>query len=654
MTAYAKRLLVAAFLLFACCPGLFAQDTLSLASRTRAKMDSLRNAIAMRRVTPASVADSAAAPQPAAVRRVTDPARFSSVDLLLKADSLRLAYDFPAAVDFYQQALDKAADSLARISVEEQMILGENGLSMMDYCSSPVVVSKQRFSVRDFFLYYPMRDRSWRATPNPLDTLGSEFVRATYIPDGVESLFYSAADRDGVRNIYQSHLLDTVWTAPKLINEQITSSSDEIYPVVSADGRSLYFASKGLYGMGGYDLYVSTYNRETQDWDTPVNLGFPFSSPYDDFLFYNTEDGKYSIFASNRECSRDSVYLYVLEYDGMPVRRKISDVTRIRELSALPVQGKSRIDNRAISGSALSQSVDTRRYVEKMNEVRALKDSVSALMSSASPDILTLLPAMQGRLEKVTKELQAIEMEFLSRGVVIDPDKLQTETDREVVGASSGYTFSRHSLGAAVTLNMEAPEPDFDYTFRILPEAQLAENSTLPSGLVYQIQLFTLSRKATLAQLKGLSPVFEKLNPSLKYTYSVGLFRSYNDVLSHLNSVKRLGFKNAFIVAYRDGQSVSVSEARKLEARIKTLYKVRLFPENGQTLPELVLTAIHQQTDKDIVRQLENGTVVYEVGPLDDRQLADRLVQVIKATGIQRVSVVEMGKTILERNATGR
>ena len=60
--------------------------------------------------------------------------------------------------------------------------------------------------------------------------------------------------------------------------------------------------SKGLYGMGGYDLYVSQWNSETGDWDVPVNMGFPYSSPYDDFLFINTEDGKYSIFASNRGC----------------------------------------------------------------------------------------------------------------------------------------------------------------------------------------------------------------------------------------------------------------------------------------------------------------------------------------------------------------
>lgn len=137
--------------------------------------------------------------------------------------------------------------------------------------------------------------------PNQLDSLGGDgLARAIYVPDGAGDIYYSAKDEEGIRNIYCTHLSDSLWSVPALINERMTSSSDEIYPMLSPDGQSLYFASKGLYGMGGYDLYVSQWNKETGDWDVPVNMGFPYSSPYDDFLFVNTADGKYSIFASNR------------------------------------------------------------------------------------------------------------------------------------------------------------------------------------------------------------------------------------------------------------------------------------------------------------------------------------------------------------------
>ena len=68
-----------------------------------------------------------------------------------------------------------------------------------------------------------------------------------------------------------------------------------------------HFASKGLYGVGGYDLYVSELDKETGDWSIPVNMGFPYSSPYNDFLLVNSEDGKYTFNALEGcdGCGRD-------------------------------------------------------------------------------------------------------------------------------------------------------------------------------------------------------------------------------------------------------------------------------------------------------------------------------------------------------------
>ena len=253
-------------------------------------------------------------------------AQVSPTKLMMKADSCRLAYNFAEAVKYGEDAV-AALDSTSSAKAEEQLLLSRNGLNMMGFCSQPTVVAKRTFPLEDFFLFYPLKDFSWRKTPNQLDSLGGDNLsRAIYVPDGSKDIFYSAKDEEGIRNIYATHLTDSLWSVPALINEQMTSSSDEIYPMLSPDGQSLYFASKGLYGMGGYDLYVSNWNSETNDWDMPVNMGFPYSSPYDDFLFVNTEDGKYSIFASNRECGRDSVMIYVLEYDSMPVRKAVSDV----------------------------------------------------------------------------------------------------------------------------------------------------------------------------------------------------------------------------------------------------------------------------------------------------------------------------------------
>lgn len=589
------------------------------------------------------------------------PAQVSPTRLLMKADSSRMAYNFQEAVKYCEAAVD-ALDSTSSAKAEEQLLLARNGLNMMGFCSQPVVVAKQTFPLQDFLLFYPLKDFSWRKSPNQLDSLGGDNLsRAVYVPEGSRDIYYSAKDEEGIRNIYATHLADSLWSVPALINEQLTSSSDEIYPMLSPDGQSLYFASKGLYGMGGYDLYVSQWNKETGDWDVPVNMGFPYSSPYDDFLFVNTEDGKYSIFASNRECGRDSVTIYVLEYDGMPVRKAVTEVDELRELAALnPAGNHPGIDN----GSAVSGETDesTRKYMDKMREVRSLRDSVArfgknldklrsglatasdeekARITAEITDKEMMLPTLNSTLNAAVKELQNIEMDFLANGIVIDTRKLQAEADKEIVGASSGYTFSKNSYGPDIRLDIRKPKPTFDYSFMILPEGRFAESNTLPDGLVYQIRIFTLSRKASVADLNGLSPVFERTTTSGKHAYSAGLFKSYKDALSNLNKVKKRGFRDAQIDAFLNGQVIGVSKARELESKVKTLMMVRIYPEDGQSLSEQAIAAIHEHSDKDLIKSVEAGSVVFTTGPFEDKSQVDAIVAALKAAGVENISVTE-------------
>ncbi len=595
-----------------------------------------------------------AASAPAAAQ--TSPAR-----LLAKADSCRLAYDFPQAVKFCEAAKE-ALDSADAAKVEDRLLMARNGLNMMDFCSQPTVVAKQVFSLKDFFLFYPLEERGWRKTPNQLDSAGGPLARAVYIPQGAQDIYYSAKDEEGIRNIYGTHLRDSVWTAPALINEQMTSSSDEIYPMLSPDGQTLYFASKGLYGMGGYDLYVSHRDSGSGDWEMPVNLGFPYSSPYDDFLFANTPDGKYSIFASNRECGRDSVTVYVLEYDSMPVRKAVTEVSGLRSLAALVPSGDKAMTDHSHSGETGQTDESTRKYMDKMREVRALRDSLTrfsanldalrsrfsavsdsekAALTAEITDKEMLLPVLNDTLGKAVKQLQAIEMDFLDNGIVIDTRRLQDEADKEMVGAASGYTFTKNSFGPAPKLDILKPKPVFDYSFMILPEGRFAESNTLPDGLIYQIRIFTLARKAAVADLNGLSPVFERTTGSGKLAYSVGLFKSYKSALDNLNKVKKRGFRDAQIDAFLNGEVIGVTKAREMESSLRTTIMVRILPDNGQSLSDEARAVLREHPDKELIKSAEAGTVVFSVGPFDDRSEAEALVEALKAAGAENVTLEE-------------
>ena len=130
----------------------------------------------------------------------------SLAELKVRTDAMMSEYRFDDALELFRQAADDA-DSLDAIAIDELMVRAQNGKSMAGFCSSPVPVARQRFSIKDFYLFYPLRDGSWRPVPNQIDKGdGKGFVKATYWPEDTDVLYWSAADSEGIQ--FPGHGMD--------------------------------------------------------------------------------------------------------------------------------------------------------------------------------------------------------------------------------------------------------------------------------------------------------------------------------------------------------------------------------------------------------------------------------------------------------------
>ena len=507
--------------------------------------------------------------------------RAQTDSLLREGDRLHCQYRFEEAMDHYVRAAATTASADTVRLLRDRMDRAQNAINMTDFCATPTVVARERFSRADFFLFYPLKNQTWRLPPHSLDPSDDGFP--AYAPRGSQSLCFSAPDATGARNLYVSRSDDdALWSAPELMGEHLLSPGNEVFPILSEDGKTLTFASDGFHGMGGFDLYRSVWNEETSSWSEPTNLGFPFSSPGDDLLLVDSPDGRYTLFASNRDCSKDSVYIYVIERLAVYPRVAMRDPAALARTAALlPQDDPTRqYHGSAVSGGAPGND-DTRDYVRMTAEARALRDSIyrherqldslrlrlsadaedrTALTSAIASREAALAP-LRRRLEETNKAVRAIEQSFLRSGVVTDTDR----ADREVVGARHSYTFSKNSPGAKLKLKVAPAPPAATATYQVGPVGRLATDTSLPQGVVYQILLFTSPRHATPEELHGLDPVYERLTNALRYTYSVGVFRTFNDALLQLNPVRALGFPDAEITAYLDGKPVAVAAARRAE-----------------------------------------------------------------------------------------
>ena len=301
--------------------------------------------------------------------------RAQTDSLLTEGDRLHRLYRFEEAMERYARAAALTADADTVRLLRSRMDRSQNALNMTDFCADPVVIARERFSRKDFFLFYPLKNQTWRLPPHSLDPADDGFP--TYAPRGGQSLVFSAPDATGFRNLYISSTNGNEWSYPALMGEHLLSPGNEVFPMLSDDGKTLTFSSDGLHGMGGYDLYRSTWNEETETWGEPVNMGFPYSSPGDDFLLVDSPDGRYTLFASNRDCSRDSVYIYVTEKQPVIPRMPVRDpVALARTASLYPLDDPTRQDHGAAVSEEAPGNDDTRRYMRMTAEARVLRDSI--------------------------------------------------------------------------------------------------------------------------------------------------------------------------------------------------------------------------------------------------------------------------------------
>ena len=90
---------------------------------------------------------------------------------------------------------------------------------------------------------------------------------------------------------------DGSWGVPYNLGATINTPGDEKSPFIHSDSRTLYFASEGHLGFGGFDLFYS--QEQSDDWGNPKNMGYPINTRQDQVGLFVSLDGATAYFASN-------------------------------------------------------------------------------------------------------------------------------------------------------------------------------------------------------------------------------------------------------------------------------------------------------------------------------------------------------------------
>ncbi|MFQ5334913.1 MAG: hypothetical protein ACE5DN_02445, partial [Flavobacteriales bacterium] len=127
------------------------------------------------------------------------------------------------------------------------------------------------------------------------------------------------AEAKGGLDLYMTRKLPTgEWALPQNIS-QLNTAGNEDFPTLSADGKRLYFCSDGLPGMGGFDVFFSNWDPETNAWSKPQNLGYPLNTPMDERVISFSEDGEHAYISALRKEGIGDLDIYRVTYkDKLP------------------------------------------------------------------------------------------------------------------------------------------------------------------------------------------------------------------------------------------------------------------------------------------------------------------------------------------------
>jgi len=130
--------------------------------------------------------------------------------------------------------------------------------------------------------------------------------------------FFTRRDKfqEGNNDLYMVRRLPSgKWAPAQKLPPTINTGYNEDFPFLSEDCQTLYFASEGHNGMGGYDLFRTVWNAEDNSFSRPENLGYPINSTDDDRSICVTPDNRVGYVSAFRPGGFGDLDIYRIKFN---------------------------------------------------------------------------------------------------------------------------------------------------------------------------------------------------------------------------------------------------------------------------------------------------------------------------------------------------
>ena len=168
----------------------------------------------------------------------------------------------------------------------------------------------------DLYISYKNKNGEWSEAENMGRDINTDaWESAPSLSPDKRDLYFSSTRPGGYggSDIWVSHKTENGrWQKPVNLGPTINTNGDDGCPFIHADNQTLYFNSNGHAGYGLSDLFVTRKN-EKGEWQTPTNLGYPINTIDDEGSLVVSADGKTAFYASDKGDFKNGLDLYTFQ-----------------------------------------------------------------------------------------------------------------------------------------------------------------------------------------------------------------------------------------------------------------------------------------------------------------------------------------------------
>jgi outer membrane protein OmpA-like peptidoglycan-associated protein/tetratricopeptide (TPR) repeat protein len=163
-------------------------------------------------------------------------------------------------------------------------------------------VNKLKLGKNNLYKATKSGDAWGNITPLPFNSKDFSLSNPSLSRDG-KTLYFSSnmpGSLGGV-DIWKVAVNGNEYGAPENLGPKVNTEGNESFPFIADDNSTLYFASSGKQGLGGYDVYMIDLAKGTE----AVNMGKPINTEKDDFAFTFNKAKNLGFLSSNRNGNDD-------------------------------------------------------------------------------------------------------------------------------------------------------------------------------------------------------------------------------------------------------------------------------------------------------------------------------------------------------------